>query len=47
MGREGFVAMQHARVIYFTRVGLYAQAKVLPLEKRLLVMQSLLKMVDV
>ena len=47
MGREEFVAMQHARVIYFTRVGLYAQAAVLPLEERLLVIQSLLKMVDV
>lgn len=46
MGLAELVALQHARVIYYTRIGLFAQAVVPRLQERILVMQSLLRMVE-
>ena len=47
MGLAELVALQYARLSYYTRVGLYAQAAAPALVERMLVMQSLLAIVEV
>ncbi|MGK0306568.1 MAG: hypothetical protein ACI8UG_002326 [Gammaproteobacteria bacterium] len=46
MGLAELVALQYARVIYYSRGGLFAQAVVPRFQLRILVMQSLLRMVE-
>ena len=45
-GLAELVALQYARLLYYTRVGLYAQATVPALDERMLVIHSLLAIVE-